>query len=245
MVSALNQGISESTNRWIARFDVDDTYEKERLEVQRTYIDKSVVGIFTDYDFYSEHGQYLGVIPTAIDSRAVTISLISSTRTAHPSVLFDKEAVLEVGGYREIDFPAEDLSLWLRLSRRGKLISIPKVLLHYRLSGNSITGQKRISPSSINEFIEGLPEIQRTYAENTYEQERTILLIRDLILLSKHNSIERTQNSQIARNILKLSFKSLHSYRSLKATVNLAREQKIRSKFRNNQPNVDENSKVI
>jgi hypothetical protein len=71
------------------------------------------------------------------------------------------------------------------------------------------------------------------------------LLIRDLILLSKHNSIERTQNSQIARNILKLSFKSLHSYRSLKATVNLAREQKIRSKFRNNQPSVDENSKVI
>lgn len=260
LVSALNQGVSEATNRWIARFDVDDTYEKERLEVQRTYIDKSVVGIFTDYDFYSEHGQYLGVIPTAIDSRAVTISLISSTRTAHPSVLFDKEAVLEVGGYREIDFPAEDLSLWLRLSRRGKLISIPKVLLHYRLSGNSITGQKRseaiekkhqllkeigIAPSSITEFFEGLPEIQRTYAENTYEQERTILLIRDLILLSKHNSIERTRNLEIARNLLKLSIKSLHSYRSLIATVNLAREQKIRSKFRNNQPNVDENSKVI
>lgn len=260
LVSALNQGVSEATNRWIARFDVDDTYEKERLEVQRTYIDKSVVGIFTDYDFYSEYGQYLGVIPTAIDSRAVTISLISSTRTAHPSVLFDKEAVLEVGGYREIDFPAEDLSLWLRLSREGKLISIPKVLLHYRLSVNSITGQKRneaikkknqllreigIAPTSINEFIEGLPEIQRTYAENSYEQERTILLIRDLFLLYKNNSTTRSEKSEIVRNIRKLSFKSLHSYRSLKATVNLAREQKIRSKFRNNQSNVDENSKVI
>lgn len=260
LVSALNQGVSEATNRWIARFDVDDTYEKERLEVQRSYIDKSVVGIFTDYDFYSEYGQYLGVMPTAIDSRAVTISLISSTRTPHPSVLFDKETVLEVGGYREIDFPAEDLSLWLRLSREGKLISIPKVLLHYRLSVNSVTGQKRneaikkknqllreigIASTSINEFIEGLPEIQRTYAENSYEQERTILLIRDLVLLSKNNSIKRTQKSEIARNILKLSFKSLHSYRSLKATMHLAREQKIRSKFRNNQSNVDENSKVI
>lgn len=260
LVSALNQGVSEATNRWIARFDVDDTYEKERLEIQRTYIDNSVVGIFTDYDFYSELGQYLGVIPTAIDSRAVTISLISSSRTAHPSVLFDKDAVLEVGGYREGDFPAEDLSLWLRLSRRGKLISIPKVLLHYRLSGNSITGQKRseaiekkhqllteigIAPFNINEFFEGLPEIQRTYAKNTYEQERTVLLIRDLILLSKYKSIGRTQNLEIATNLLKLSLKSLYNYRSLKATVNLAREQKIRSKFRNNQSNVDKNSKVI
>ena len=257
LVSALNQGVLEATNRWIARFDVDDTYEQERLEVQRTYINKSVVGIFTDYDFYSEHGQYLGVIPTAIDSRAVTISLISSTRTAHPSVLFDKEAVLEVGGYREKDFPAEDLSLWLRLSRRGKLTSIPKVLLHYRLSGNSITGEKRseanekkhqllkeigIAPSSINEFIEGLPEIQKTYSNNTYEQERTILLIRDLILLSKHNSIERTQNSQIARNILKFSFKSLHSYRSIKATVKLVQEQNMRKKIRKNQTNINETS---
>ena len=257
LVSALNQGVLEATNRWIARFDVDDTYEKERLEMQRTHIDKSVVGIFTDYDFYSEHGQYLGVIPTAIDSRAVTISLISSTRTAHPSVLFDKEAVLEVGGYREKDFPAEDLSLWLRLSRRGKLTSIPKVLLHYRLSGNSITGEKRseanekkhqllkeigIAPSSINEFIEGLPEIQKTYSNNTYEQERTILLIRDLILLSKHNSIERTQNSQIARNILKFSFKSLHSYRSIKATVKLVQEQNMRKKIRKNQTNINETS---
>ena len=255
LVSALNQGISESTNRWIARFDVDDTYEKERLEVQRTYIDKSVVGIFTDYDFYSEHGKYLGVIPTAIDSRAVTISLISSTRTAHPSVLFDKEAVLEVGGYREKDFPAEDLSLWLRLSRRGKLISIPKVLLHYRLSGNSITGQKRseaikkknqllreigITPTSIKEFIEGLPEIQKTYSNNTYEQERNILLILDLILLSKNNSIVRTQKSDIARNILKLSFKSLHSYQSIKATVKLVQEQNMRKKIRKNQTNINE-----
>jgi hypothetical protein len=175
-------------------------------------------------------------------------------------VLFDKDAVIEVGRYREIDFPAEDLSLWLRLSREGKLISIPKVLLHYRLSINSITGQKRneaikkknqllreigIAPTSINEFIEGLPEIQRTYAENSYEQERTILLIRDLFLLYKNNSITRTQKSEIARNIRKLSFKSLHSYQRLKATMHLAREQKIRSKFRNNQSNVDENSTVI
>jgi glycosyltransferase involved in cell wall biosynthesis len=257
LVSALNQGVSEATNRWIARFDVDDTYEKERLEVQRTYIDKLVVGIFTDYDFYSECGQYLGVMPTAIDSRAVTISLISSTRTPHPSVLFDKEAVLEVGGYREIDFPAEDLSLWLRLSREGKLISIPKVLLHYRLSVNSITGQKRneaikkknqllreigIAPTSINEFTEGLPEIQRTYAENSYEQERTILLIRDLVLLSKYNSIKRTQKSEIVLNILKLSFKSLHSHQSIKATAKLFQEQNMRKKIRKNHTNTNETS---
>lgn len=143
LVNALNLGIIESSNRYIARFDVDDDYENYRISKQRERLEEGIVAVFSDYDFKTPSGRHLGNIPSAVSASAVSISLVSSQRTAHPSVLFDKEAVIAVGGYREEDFPAEDLSLWLRLSRAGNLISIPETLLHYRLSPNSITGQKR------------------------------------------------------------------------------------------------------
>ena len=53
LVSALNFGIKEAINEWIARADVDDQYDANRLNEQRNHIDPNTVGIFTDYDFFS------------------------------------------------------------------------------------------------------------------------------------------------------------------------------------------------
>ncbi len=131
LVSALNLGIRESTNKWIARFDVDDTYNFERIQKQSNMVQPNVVAVFSDYEVLRPSGKSLGVIPSPVDSDAVDVSLVSSRRTPHPSVLFLKDAVISVGGYLPQDFPAEDLSLWLRLSREGLLKSIPEVLLGY------------------------------------------------------------------------------------------------------------------
>jgi glycosyltransferase involved in cell wall biosynthesis len=117
IVGALNLGVYESLNSWVARVDVDDKYDLNRFEIQRANLQANTVGIFSDYDFFSESHNFLGTIPSAIDADAVAVSLIYSQRTAHPSILFSKEAVINAGGYRNEDFPAEDLSLWLRMSR--------------------------------------------------------------------------------------------------------------------------------
>jgi glycosyltransferase involved in cell wall biosynthesis len=52
LVNALNFGIKESINNWIARADVDDQYEVNRISEQRKKISVKTVGIFTDYDFF-------------------------------------------------------------------------------------------------------------------------------------------------------------------------------------------------
>ena len=138
LVSALNAGLNLATNDWIARVDIDDTYSANRLRLQRNLISDERVAIFSDYRIIDFDGKDLGVITSAVFPEAVSISLVSSQRTAHPSVLMRKQAVLAVGGYRSEDFPAEDLSLWLRLSRVGKLISSPSVLLNYQLNPNYV-----------------------------------------------------------------------------------------------------------
>lgn len=100
LVSALNLGISESTHEYIARFDVDDTYLPTRIERQIASINAPEVAIFSDYEMLDNYSQYLSIFPSAIFSHAVSVSLINSQRTAHPSVLFNKNAVEAVGGIK-------------------------------------------------------------------------------------------------------------------------------------------------
>jgi glycosyltransferase involved in cell wall biosynthesis len=62
LVEALNLGVEESNNKWIARFDVDDIYEPDRLKNQRVAINEKTVLIFTDYDFFSNSHNYCAPI---------------------------------------------------------------------------------------------------------------------------------------------------------------------------------------
>jgi glycosyltransferase involved in cell wall biosynthesis len=139
LVTALNLGIKIATHQWIARFDVDDRYSENRLKYQRKLINENVVAIFSDYSITDLDNRNFGIIPSGVNSHAIKLSLISSQRTAHSSVLFRKSAAIEVGGYLESEFPAEDLGLWLRLARCGDFLSVPETLMHYRLSKGSIS----------------------------------------------------------------------------------------------------------
>ena len=143
LVKALNFGLEEASNNLIARVDVDDTYQIDRINKQIDSFTPSTVAVFSDYTFVSPDKSNLGTIYSAVHPLAVSASLVSSQRTAHPSVVFSREAVIQVGGYRESDFPAEDLSLWLRLSRVGELRSVPLPLLNYRINPQGISATRR------------------------------------------------------------------------------------------------------
>jgi glycosyltransferase involved in cell wall biosynthesis len=144
LVNALNLGVSRSSRDWIARFDVDDVYSLERLNVQADAIQNDVAAIFSDYCISTKQGTRVSSIKTAISSEATRISLIHNRRTPHPGVVFNKDAVLSVGGYRLEDFPCEDLSLWLRLSKTYRITTVPIELLKYRINRGSISSTQRV-----------------------------------------------------------------------------------------------------
>jgi len=250
IVGALNLGVYESLNSWVARVDVDDKYDLNRFEIQRANLQANTVGIFSDYDFFSESHNFLGTIPSAIDADAVAVSLIYSQRTAHPSILFSKEAVINAGGYRNEDFPAEDLSLWLRMSRFGDLISIPKTLLHYRLSAGSVTGTKRneakemtnklladigINSKNIANLIENFESVIELYKKHPYENERELLIIRDLLGLSKSNYVDTKTSKKIRHLLIKFIPKHSLKLSNFQAIKLLYKEQVLRNKVRKSQ----------
>lgn len=196
LVSALNEGVTSARHEWIARFDVDDVYDPRRILHQTTAIDLETVAVFTDYKILSEYGKNLGVIPSPIFPNAVALSLIRSDRTAHPSVIFRKKAAVDVGLYREEDFPAEDLSLWLRLHSIGKLKSVPFQDLHYTLRPSSISATRYHESKAktrllVSQFLDShsvgsrayleYSEIIKGYKKMSLSKERILLFLRDFL----------------------------------------------------------------
>jgi glycosyltransferase involved in cell wall biosynthesis len=251
LVNALNIGIKESSNNWIARCDVDDSYDSKRIVIQKNAINPEIAGIFTDYEFFAEGEKSLGIMPSAINSESVSVSLSKSQRTAHPSIMYSKEAVLSAGGYRKEDFPAEDLSLWLRMSKEGKLISIPKVLLNYRLTPNSVSMQKRgliqektrnlltsigINSKDFSFTSSNLESILENYNNTESNTRRKLLLLRELVDIQRNPSrfgIGKNQKVDFFKYM-----KFLLNGKFLAEGISLKHERDLRNKFRYSETNV-------
>lgn len=199
LVGALNLGLREASHRWIARADADDRYPCDRLPSQRAAIASGTVLVTADYQVLSG-GRSLGVIPCALTHPFVVASLIHPQRIPHPGVVYDKDAVIDAGGYRPDDFPAEDLALWLRLARQGSFIGVPAVSVDWTMAHGSITqsnqGVQRAKASALLQSSMPLDVLKgvtpadvaqelSAYEGTHLEQQRRILLARDLRSLSR------------------------------------------------------------
>lgn len=197
LVSALNFGIEIAKHEWIARFDVDDSYPENRLEMQFSHFTESTVAIFGDYLIVDSFSNNLGLIPSPVFSGATALSLIHSDRTAHPSAIFRKSCAIDAGLYREGDFPSEDLSLWIRLAKIGELISVPESVLTYTLHPKSISASRyNEAKYRSRELIDSLFILDdfvgtiekdfnfylKSYQKMRSSNERKFLFLRDLLV---------------------------------------------------------------
>jgi teichuronic acid biosynthesis glycosyltransferase TuaG len=197
-VNALNLGVSIAQNDWIARWDQDDQYTPDRLKIQAKLLTINSVAVFSDFLLRTELGETLGSIQSPLFNSPTKISIVGARRTAHSSAIFSKSAFDEVGGYLNEDFLAEDISLWLRLSKLGNFSSAPFELLQYQitntsLSGlnqitsrnkkNEIIGRYRLSQTDINNLSLNWEEYFKQYEEYNDAIRRKVFLFFDLISL--------------------------------------------------------------
>lgn len=203
LVETLNYGIQLCENELIARADIDDKYSPKRISRQIQFMGENpnCAAVFSDYQIQDVSGRNLGIIPTAISPLLTRFSLINPQRTPHPSVMFRKSAVLEVNGYKSEYFPAEDLSLWIDLSKSFEIATIPETLLYYTLHKGNITSKNQSlmiakTESLITSFgkkisIEAiLYEAERTfniYDFTTQAMTRKVLFFRDLSRYLRQN----------------------------------------------------------
>lgn len=139
--NALNVGIAAARNELIARMDSDDIALPDRLALQVEEFRKdrtlSLVGGQVS-EFYQDASSIIG--QRSVPQEHVDIVKFSKRRSPfnHPTVMYDKTAILAVGGYRQLR-RSEDYDLWMRLLDAGyKTRNLSSSVLLFRVDNNGI-----------------------------------------------------------------------------------------------------------
>jgi len=91
-------------------------------------------------DGMKRYERWLSSLVSAAD---VVRDLLIESPLCPPSIMARRAALLEVGGYRDVDGP-EDYDLWLRLAWNGyRMANLPEVLLRWRDRPDRATRQDR------------------------------------------------------------------------------------------------------
>jgi len=143
--NALNTGIRESSGEFIARIDADDVMHKNRLMLQKNFLEKNhaVVCVGSQVIKINVNGTRIGRSSYPITNKQIILTLLFRNCIAHPSVMYRRSSILQVSGYRPDFDGVEDYDLWLRLSMVGQIRNMQLALTSYRVWENQITKKKK------------------------------------------------------------------------------------------------------
>jgi glycosyltransferase involved in cell wall biosynthesis len=127
VAGALKLGCSESGGEFIARMDADDWMAPQRLEKQLRFLDAhpetALVSCRVIYGGDSAatagYAEHVAWINSLASPELIALRRFVESPVAHPSVMFRREVMDRLGGYRAGDFP-EDYELWLRWLDAGE-----------------------------------------------------------------------------------------------------------------------------
>ncbi len=169
IVSALNSGLKLCQSDFVARMDADDVMYAQRLEKQFDVLsNKPDITLcatqarkFPEKIIKSGYIEYMRWQNACLTRQDIQNQIYIESPFAHPSVMFRKRRVTELGAYRDGEFP-EDYELWLRLFHAGEsMMKLDEVLVDWRESDG------RLSRTSSR------------YSEAAFEQLRAEYLVKD------------------------------------------------------------------
>ena len=143
----LNQGLAVARADWIARLDSDDLMLPERLARQLAFVeaDPELIAAGSYYEIIDPAGRSHGTrlpLPRTRDELAGFLAAREPLSFLHPSMIYRRQAALDLGGYDKRTEPAEDVALFARMLATGAPILIqPEVLLRYRVHSNTISAR--------------------------------------------------------------------------------------------------------
>lgn len=137
IAGAINAGMAAATGEFVARMDADDECAPERLEKQVAFLQANpgigVVGSRVEFggdrvtaEGYARHVDWVNSLLTPEE---IYLNRFIESPFAHPSVMFRRSLVHDLGGYRDGEFP-EDYELWLRwMDANVKMAKLPDTLV--------------------------------------------------------------------------------------------------------------------
>lgn len=142
LTAALRRGVSEARGAFIARLDADDACLPDRLRRQMEELARrpDLAAVGCGVELVSDRGAPLGARVYPAEHAALVASLDALlTPIPHSTLMVRREVLEAVGGYRTVYQKAQDYDLLRRLSEKGRLSSLPDVLVRLTVSNQSVT----------------------------------------------------------------------------------------------------------
>lgn len=138
LVDSLNYGLKIASNEWIARFDSDDIAHFDWLFKMRETLQNNIkINIVSCWYAIFKNNKILYIVKTPTNNAEIKKRLLLHGVLCHSGVVFPKNTILEIGGYREETI--EDIDLWMRLRTKVTFYNINEVLIFVRSRTNSVS----------------------------------------------------------------------------------------------------------
>ena len=151
LAEVLNLGLGRCDGEYVARFDCDDITFPNRLSLQANYLDANpdVALVGSAALEINESGELVGY--RSVPGNPVDVYKRLRWRNAiiHPSAMFRRTAVVELGGYNKYCAYAEDYELWLRLQKTWNIASLEIPLIEYRVHRHQLSRTYRLDSATM------------------------------------------------------------------------------------------------
>jgi len=194
LTKALIAGCQMAQGEYIARQDCGDISKPERLAKQLEHINASenISIVSCSVSFFGPQGETIALNTTKTDNVSVQKSLLSGKLNTirgiawHGTAFFPAALYMEAGGYRPEFYFAQDLDLWVRLAKRGRVSFCPEALYEARFREGDISGIYRMEQNALTKIILTLRDLEP--ADPKYKA-----------LLNKAGSIRPGGNKKVSR----------------------------------------------
>lgn len=154
---ALNAGLTICKHELVARMDADDIAYPNRMDLQLAAFiarpELDLVGGFVS-EFYDDSDKITAIKEVPLDQAAIYAYGKRRNPFIHPTVMFKKSRILDLGGYSDLR-RGQDYELFIRILASGcKVANINQPLLKFRSSQNMY--QRRKSWLSTSLYIKNV-----------------------------------------------------------------------------------------
>ncbi len=134
----LNFALKKAKGEYICRINQDDTMVRSRLTKQVTFLQAhpDVVLVGSWLNVKDEHGN-LRVNKFLEHDEDIRKTWLKLSPCWDASVMYHKSSALSVGGYDQLYWPADDLHMWYRLGKIGKIANIQEPLVTIKFHANA------------------------------------------------------------------------------------------------------------
>jgi glycosyltransferase involved in cell wall biosynthesis len=144
LTRSLNKGLQMACGEYVARMDADDIAVSSRLARQVAFLDVNpdALLVASHVRLIDGNSEVFAYVDRPTDSAALYDAFAYSNPIAHSAAMFRRAPIAEMGGYPSQYVFAQDLALWLKFARPGRIGMIGEALVDVR----EHRGQATFSP---------------------------------------------------------------------------------------------------